>query len=305
MFSTAARRARRGAKSAHTAEKAASLAASAEAKWRERFAVAASQFTPYVAVERNGALFFVGTESTYGRRLFASRRWKDDRQLDRTLRALRLADLELARRTFVDIGAHVGTSTIQALRRYGFTSALAFEPEPENFRILRANLAANGLDAFVRVFNVALSNRVGSGELGIRDRGSATHRLLRGGEPVPRTLRVPVTTFDSLAADGAVDPDEAGLLWIDVEGSEVEVLEGARTLVERSVPMVIEFNPRRFRAAGRLESFLDLLCPSYTHFFNLKPTFSSERSFEQLSEIEKLLFRHRKKTDLLVVRLLG
>ena len=300
---SADRRAGRERKSSRDTEKLASLAARAEEERREQFAVTASQFTPYAAREYDGALFFVGMESTFGRKLFARRQWRDDHQLDRTLRALKLADLQLVRTTFVDIGAHVGTSTIQALRRYGFTSALAFEPEPENFRILRANLAANGLDERVRVFNVALSNRVGSSALEVRDRGSGEHKLVRDGEQVANAIRVPLTTFDTLAKEGAVDPDEAGLVWIDVEGSEIDVLEGARTLLERSLPMVIEFVWRRYREEpGRLESLIDLLTPSHTHFFSVKPKFRSDRVFEPLSAIHALP-RRNERANLLVVRL--
>jgi FkbM family methyltransferase len=299
MLPDADRRAGQVVKAARDAEGAASRAASAETI----FAASAGQFTPYVAVERDGALFFVSTESTYGRRLFANRQWADDRQLDRTLRALSLADLKLGGTTFVDIGAHIGTTTIQALKRYGFTSALAFEPDPENFRILRANLAANGLDGLVRAFNVAISNRVGTGQLQVSSRGAATHKLLSDGDLAPQALPVPVTTFDRLAAEGSVDLDDVGLLWIDVEGSEIKVLKGARTLLDRSVPIVIEFSPRRFRVAGQLESLVDILSPSYTHFLDLKQSSSSTLGFEPLCATEELLSRHRKKTDLLVVRL--
>jgi FkbM family methyltransferase len=45
------------------------------------------------------------------------------------------------------------------------------------------------------------------------------------------------TTLDTLAEEGTVDVDEVGLLWLDVEGHELDVLTGATTLLERSVPM--------------------------------------------------------------------
>ncbi len=243
-------------------------------------------------------------ESTWGRRFFADRKWKDGRQLDRALQVLELADLDVAGTTFVDIGAHLGTTTVQALRRHGFRSALAFEPEPENFRILRANLAANGLYEAVRAFNVALSNRVGSGELEVFDRGSATHTLVGHGQPGGRSLQVPVTTFDRLVAEGAVDPDEAGLLWVDVEGAEIDVLEGASTLLQRSVPIVIEVSRGdRYRAGLRTDVLVEMLAATYTHYVDLKPMNAARRAFAPLSALTDLPLRPKPKIEVLVARL--
>ena len=303
LFQNANLQARPGAKAAHAAEKAARASAAAEAKWRREFAGIARGVTPYIGVEKDGALFFMSTEAENGRGRFANRKWKEDRQLDKAMLALGLAGIDPAGTTFVDIGAHVGTSTIRALRRHGFASALCFEPEPYNFRILRANLAVNNLDGVVRTFNVALSNHEGRAHLRLKKRGSGSHELVtevEGGRP---TLQVQLTSFDRLAEEQAVDSGEAGLLWVDVQGSEVEVLDGARTLLERAVPLVVEFTPSRFHSAARIASFVDLLAPHYTHFFDLKLRLPSERGLEPLAAIEGLRGRHKTQTDLLVLRL--
>src|SRR4030095_13438520 len=46
---------------------------------------------------------------------------------------------------FVDVGAHIGTHMIYALRTGRFARAIAFEPEPRNAALLEKTLAANGL----------------------------------------------------------------------------------------------------------------------------------------------------------------
>src|SRR4029453_8396239 len=46
---------------------------------------------------------------------------------------------------FVDIGAHIGTHMIYALRTGRFARVIAFEPEPRNAALLAKNLEANGL----------------------------------------------------------------------------------------------------------------------------------------------------------------
>jgi FkbM family methyltransferase len=272
-----------------------------EREARERFALYASRFTRYLAVERGGALFFVSTRSSYGRRLFANRPWKDARQLERVDRAVRRAGIELRRTTFVDVGAHIGTSAIEALRNHGFETVVAFEPEAENFRILRTNVRMNGLEERVRAYNVAVADSVGTRLFNVRGGpGAATHSLVKeGGTGVP----VSVTTLDRLVDEGTLDRLEVGLLWIDVEGAEIEVLEGARSLLGRAVPFVIEFAPDRFRDSDRIAVLNALVSPSYTHFFNLKPRRPLDRTFEPLDTIGEVLSRHTKKTDLLFVRL--
>ena len=49
-------------------------------------------------------------------------------------------------RSFVDVGANIGTTTIPALLSHGFETAVAIEPEPENVRVLRMNVLLNDLE---------------------------------------------------------------------------------------------------------------------------------------------------------------
>ena len=269
---------------------------------RAEFAFDAARFTPYIALEREGTIFFLSTESKYGRRLFSTQELKDGRQLGRALRALDSANLRSGR-TFIDIGANVGTSTVQALQEHGFAAGVACEADPENFRILKANLAVNGLDGLVYAVNLAVSNRSGEGMLRFRGRGSQTHSLIRDGEAAEDAISVRVTTLDDLAAEIGLSPAAAGLVWVDVEGFELEVLEGARGFLHLAVPLVVEFVPDRYQPLERLQALVEVLSPTYTHFVDLKPSSPSRRTFEPLSAIEALMTRRRDKTDILIVRL--
>lgn len=50
------------------------------------------------------------------------------------------------KRTFVDVGSNIGTSTIDALMHFGFSRAVCFEPDVKNRKLLRLNLLLNDLD---------------------------------------------------------------------------------------------------------------------------------------------------------------
>jgi FkbM family methyltransferase len=275
---------------------------------RKAFVEEAASFTPYVAVESGGGgnestLFFLPTRQKAGHDRFTKREWKEKRHLQRALDALSRLGVQVPKTTFLDVGAHIGTSTITAVRRFGFRKALAFEPEPGNFRLLRANLAVNDLDTRIDVVNAAVSNRVGTADLKVRPEMASKHRLLRGGEVAENTIRTPLTTLDALVDDGTLDPADVSLLWLDIEGHELEALQGARTLRARSVPIVMEFVPRRLEADDRLATLGSLLGEHYTHVLDLRRRLGHSPDIRPLAALPDLAEEYRRGfTDLLVLR---
>jgi FkbM family methyltransferase len=288
-------------KAARVAERAARRAERRESQWRARFIGIASRITPYVAVENEGALYFLPTRQKSGVDRFTKRAWKETRHLQRALDVLEEVGVEVPRATFVDVGAHIGTTAIAAVSRFGFESAVALEPERANYRLMRANLAANDLEAKVETFNVAVSSRVGTADLKLRPKFGSKHRLVVEGEVVPGAVGVSLTTLDTLVENGSLDPVQTSLLWLDVEGHELEVLQGARRLVERSVPIVMEFVPRRLRQDGRLGALGGLLAEHYTDVLDLRPR--DDPDIRPLDELDVIAKRYaRGFTDLLVFR---
>ena len=62
---------------------------------------------------------------------------------------------------FVDVGANIGTTTIQALDRFGAERVVAIEPSPRCLPYLYSNLAANKLSDRCTVMEVAMSDTPG------------------------------------------------------------------------------------------------------------------------------------------------
>ena len=154
----------------------------------------------------------------------------------------------------VDVGANVGVVTLFAAKRVLHGAVHAFEPSSEHLRRLRRNLALNDLTNVV-VNAVALSNRRGRARLfvpqagdGLVNTGGTT--LFSG---VPGTT--PEDEIDTLPLDEYVA--EAGLgrldvIKLDVEGAELDVLEGAGDTLERFRPVVLmEVGRPSLAAAGR------------------------------------------------------
>jgi FkbM family methyltransferase len=188
-----------------------------------------------IGVDVDGISFLVDTADLgVGRSLFVNR---SRSELDVLRRVLALAGP--ARGMLVDVGANIGTTTLAALSLHGFERALAVEPEPANVALLRANAALNGLDERVVIEPLAASDRSGRAMLARHPANSGRHRL-RNGAGRKTMTEVPTATLDELLERHAIDPAGVGLLWIDVQGHELPVLEGAMRLLDASVPLVLE-----------------------------------------------------------------
>ncbi len=141
--------------------------------------------------------------------------------------------------TFYDIGANIGFVTIIAARLVGPTGrVVAFEPVPENVAAIKRNLALNGID-WVDVRPVAVSARAGRASL-VLSEVSAFSRLSTMHTPTGArgTLEVDVDSIDELLARDARTPPP-DVVKIDVEGAELDVIEGMRETLAARRPVLL------------------------------------------------------------------
>jgi FkbM family methyltransferase len=273
---------------------------------RRRFFRLARDYTPYVTVELKGRLLLVATHDDTHEAIFLEVP-KEHRLLMRALEGLQAAGIDVVGKTFLDIGANNGTASFAALST-GFSSVVACEPGPDAFRLLRANLALNDVEDVVVALNVALSNRSGSGSMDLT-RGSRKGFLVDARETASHrhAEAVNLVRLDDLVEQGIVDPAGVGLLWMDVEGHESQVLEGATRLLsaEPPPPLVMELHPKRVRQAGAMETLTGLLTRHYTHFLELRAKFDRP-DFTPIDTIDTLIAEVEARwaaTDLLVCRI--
>jgi FkbM family methyltransferase len=148
-----------------------------------------------------------------------------DYQADRLKAAYaHVTDFTLA----VDVGAHVGLLTRELAKRFGLV--YAFEPHPANYECLQANTAHL---PNVVALPFALGRAQCTAGLEFESTGNSGDRQL-----VPGGVSVNVAPLDD------VDLHACGLIKIDVQGYELEVLEGARnTLCAFSPVVLVEIEP--------------------------------------------------------------
>ena len=292
----------RRAAAASTARSSAPVLDPSSKSARSRFLKHAAPFTQHVSLESRGQTFFVSTADRRMGKFFVSRNRPELRVFETALQTLDEAGVDVAFGTFVDGGANIGTTTLAALRA-GFSSVLACEPTPTNARLLRANVALNDALESVSIVEVALSNRRGTAWLDL-SRGLSKSRLLSPLDDEPRgaTVEVRLTRLDDLAAEGAFDPADVGFLWLDVEGHEAHVFEGATLILEHSPPAVMELYPKLLRLAGMMESLPDTLARHYSHVADLRSPEQKLVPIGLLSELIARCDKAKRHTDLLLCK---
>ena len=166
--------------------------------------------------------------------------------------------------TVLDVGANVGAHALHLARLVGgYGRVIAFEPTDYAVGKLRANLRANpALESRVEIHQVFLA----------ADEGAALVPSLASSWPVDGTppddaqmcsRSMSVTgaaarTLDSVMADSG-DP-AVKLIKMDVDGHELEVLAGARSLLARRRPIIVmELAPYVFHPPEKFDLMVDFL----------------------------------------------
>lgn len=149
----------------------------------------------------------------------------------------------------VDGGAHIGIYSLLAARRVGSDGCvLAFEPDPQNFRALVANLKRNRCTGVIAQ-DKAISNA--AGKIVFYQNPSTFSSSLVHRQSVGRTraIELAATTLD---AELEGRPLRSLVVKLDIEGAEPLALEGMQKTVARceELTLLLEVNPAALRDAG-------------------------------------------------------
>ena len=170
------------------------------------------------------------TQSMLHKAGYQLNRWNDHRKIMRSL--IRLDDPVI-----FDVGASVGSETLEYRKVFPGGRIYAFEPEPESFQVLQQRVNA---DSHITAYNLAVSNVEGvarfnsnaapacSSLLGT-DSKAATNWSLTGVYETVETVDVRAVSLDNFCE--ANDVPRVDILKLDVQGAEYLVLEGARRLL--------------------------------------------------------------------------
>jgi FkbM family methyltransferase len=180
--------------------------------------------------------------ATYCRLYLIGKRLTERHELS-TLRSLIQPGMVIA-----DIGANVGFYTLEMARSVGPRGrVLAFEPDPLAFGLLQKRVSRESV-ANVETYDVALADTSGVASLYCSAYNRADNRL----SPSLRESHVEVCSVDVCRLDEFLAGRDIRIdgVKIDVQGSEEQVLRGARASLRGVRWIWIEFSPVHLRASG-------------------------------------------------------
>jgi FkbM family methyltransferase len=166
--------------------------------------------------------------------------------------------------TLLDVGANIGLISIAVAQRTR-AHCLAFEPAPDNVRLLERNVQRHGLAQRIELHPVALDARPGEVALGLSDDNSGDHRLLGPVPPPPSVRRVQVRAerLDDLLAGRTLQ--RPCVMKLDTQGAEARVLRGAARTVAELDALVVEYWPAGLLRAGDSAGALHALLAQFPY----------------------------------------
>jgi FkbM family methyltransferase len=138
-------------------------------------------------------------------------------------------------KVFLDIGAHSGTYTIE-LAHYS-KHVYSFEPQKMTYYSLCGSVALSGITN-VDCLQLGLGSKDQSGiqtlHIVSNDGGGSTLHKEGHEHELKRTEQIQVVTLDSIGIT-----DTVGFIKMDVEENELQVLLGAKELIQRCQPKIL------------------------------------------------------------------
>lgn len=136
--------------------------------------------------------------------------------------------------TIIDIGGHIGSFSIWASQQAHQGKVYTFEPNPENFHLLRENKELNQVSN-LEIFNLAVADKIGELTLFNSVHQNMGHSLYEN--HLPNYVKVKTTTLDEILQIHNIQ--KVHLLKIDAEGAEYPILLNASSQTLQKINKII------------------------------------------------------------------
>lgn len=137
----------------------------------------------------------------------------------------------------VDIGSNIGTAALHAAATAKNGMVYAYEPDSANYSSLRENMSLNHFENIVTIQKALGEIPTRSKLFKVNRFNNGMNRILPEGSPVQDFEIIEVSTLDEEMK--RLKPIRIDLIKIDVEGYELNVLKGARQVLEQFHPLLV------------------------------------------------------------------
>jgi FkbM family methyltransferase len=137
---------------------------------------------------------------------------------------------------FVDVGANIGSYSILAGACEG-VKVVAFEPVPQTFSWLQKNIKINALENQIEVMKIGLAEQKGS--INFSSNFDVLNHVVLQEKHNTSVVKVDVSKLDDI-----LDHKYPTVIKIDVEGYELQVLNGVKKILDNPslIAVIVELN---------------------------------------------------------------
>ncbi len=195
--------------------------------------------------------------------------------------------------TLLDIGANIGHVTLYCLSRKYCNYSICVEPDDFNFKMLQDNVNINLIHDKVLLKQTGLGSKSGKVNMILSQDNFGDHRIFTASESCDedkynlkqnrQLTTIEIDRLDDLVGSSDVF-DNVNFISLDVQGFELEVLQGGVDFFSQGIPMMLEVDPYLLEKKGsNIDMLFGLLSNCYTHFISLSDVDS------KLIEISKFI----------------
>lgn len=173
--------------------------------------------------------------------------------------------------TVIDVGANIGAITLPLAKMVGRQGrVIAFEPMPQLFNMLCANIALNDLQQIVPM-RYAVGNEREIVKLWVQQPGNIGSVTIGQGKDEAQTI-----LLDDLQLK------TCHFMKIDVEGYEQQVIEGATNTIKKFRPLLMVENDRIDKSANLIKLLQNL---DYRLFWCCTRLYSPDNFYENQQDV--------------------
>jgi FkbM family methyltransferase len=218
--------------------------------------------------------------------------------------------------TFLDIGANIGTTSIQATEFPNVDAVISFEPSRDVYALLMANVYLNKLENKIAAFRYAVGDTQSTTKLMLSPLSSGDNRIRREDHLTDfqrsESGRESILSEDvsTIVIDDFLRKELASIkyVWIDVQGYEYFVLKGCEALLAKdNVSVQIEYWPHGLIETNSLDLLNQYLIANFRAYIDMneyadsKPIVHDIRDVSFLSD-ELLQINSNFHTDLFLLK---
>lgn len=137
----------------------------------------------------------------------------------------------------IDIGAHIGSFSLAAAKKFPKAKILCFEPSPSSYAVLKKNIKLNSFRN-IGVYNKAVSSNKGYASFYIDQINSAANSMYAS---KGFGIKVPSITLERIFKDNSIK--KCAFVKMDCEGAEYDILLNTKHKILRKIQsMAIEYH---------------------------------------------------------------